>query len=330
MIIDNIISRAKMLQKTIVLPESMDERVVDAGIQAHKEGIAKIIFIGVREQIVNTFSNKDFLDIEFIDPKNFSDIEQYIDELYDMRKSKGMDLDEARMLLFNDYMYFACMLLLHGKADGVVSGAVHSTGEVLKPALQIIKAREDAKCVSAFFLMEVPNCEYGENGVFVFADSGLIQDPSVDELASIAASSAKSFESLVNSQAKVAFLSHSTYGSAKHSLVDKVREAVVITKREYPHLLCDGELQLDAAIDSSVAQKKAPDSNVAGQANVLIFPNLDAGNIGYKLVQRLARANAYGPITQGLRMPVNDLSRGASTDDILGVIAITVVQCDKN
>jgi phosphate acetyltransferase len=237
-----------------------------------------------------------------------------------------MTLEEARKLMLEDYMYYACMLVKDGKADGVVSGACHSSSNTLRPALQIIKTKKDTKLVSAFFLMVVPNCSYGENGVFIFADSGLVQNPNPEELAAIAESSSNSFELLVKKDAKVALLSHSTKGSASHEDVDKVLEALKIAKEEYPNLVIDGELQLDAAIVPEVAKLKAPDSKIAGHANVLVFPDLDAGNIGYKLVQRLANAEAYGPITQGIAAPVNDLSRGCSVDDIVGAVAITAVQ----
>ena len=223
-------------------------------------------------------------------------------------------------------MYYACLMVKAGDADGVVSGACHSTANTLRPSLQIIKTKPGTKLVSAFFLMVVPNCEYGADGAFVFADSGLEQNPDPEKLAAIAACSAESFELLVQEEARVAMLSHSTKGSAKHADVDKVVEATRIVKEQHPELNVDGELQLDAAIVPSVGASKAPDSKVAGKANVLVFPDLDAGNIGYKLVQRLAKAEAYGPITQGIAMPINDLSRGCSADDIVGVIAITCVQ----
>ena len=218
------------------------------------------------------------------------------------------------------------MLVKDGKADGVVSGACHSTSNTLRPALQIIKTAPGVELVSAFFLMVVPNCEYGSNGTFIFADSGLEQNPDSEKLASIAASSAKSFKLLVEKEPIVAMLSHSTKGSASHADVDKVVEATRIAKEKFPQYKIDGELQLDAAIVPEVAKSKAPDSEIAGHANVLIFPDLDAGNIGYKLVQRLAKAEAYGPITQGIASPVNDLSRGCSSEDIVGVVAITAVQ----
>ena len=223
-------------------------------------------------------------------------------------------------------MYFACMLVKENMADGIVSGACHSTANTLRPALQIIKTKKDAKLVSTFFLMEIPNCEYKEDGIYVFADCGLVQNPTREELASIAIDSAKSFENLTNEQACVALLSYSTKGSAKHADVDKVAEASNIAEQSAPAMLIDGELQLDAAIVPEVAKLKAKESKVAGKANVLIFPNLDAGNIGYKLVQRFAHADAYGPVTQGMAAPVNDLSRGCSVTDIVGTVAITAVQ----
>ncbi len=228
--------------------------------------------------------------------------------------------------MFKDYAYYGCLMIKNGDADGMVSGACHSTADTLRPCLQIIKTKPGTKLVSAFFLMVVPNCEYGANGTFVFADSGLNQNPSPEELAAIAKSSAETFELLVGEEPVVAMLSHSTMGSAKHADVDKVVEATKIAKEEYKDLKVDGELQLDAAIVPSVGASKAPNSEVAGKANVLVFPDLDAGNIGYKLVQRLAKAEAYGPVTQGIAKPVNDLSRGCSAEDIVGVVAITAVQ----
>ena len=267
--------------------------------------------------------------IKIISPKTDTITDKLINDLYELRKEKGLTLEQAKDLVMGDYMYYACMLVHEGLADGIVSGACHSTANTLRPALQIIKTAPDAKLVSAFFLMVVPNCEYGYNGTFIFGDAGLEQNPDPEKLAAIAASSAKSFELLTESKAITAMLSHSTKGSASHADVDKVVEAVKIAKEEYPDLVVDGELQLDAAIVPEVAKSKAPDSTVAGHANVLIFPDLDAGNIGYKLVQRLAKAEAYGPITQGIKKPVNDLSRGCSTSDIVGVVAITSVQASN-
>lgn len=326
--INNIKERAKKDKKTIVLPESMDLRVVQAAEKIINEEIADVILIGSKEEI-----DKFGCDVSkavIINPAIYEDTEYLINELVELRKNKGLTYEEAKDLLLNDYMYFACMLVKTGKADGVVSGACHSTSNTLRPALQIIKTKPDTELVSAFFLMTVPNCEYGYNGTFIFADSGLEQNPTPERLAAIAASSAESFKLLVEEEPMVAMLSHSTMGSAKHFDVDKVVEATRIAKEKYPQYKIDGELQLDAAIIPEVAKSKAPNSNVAGKANVLVFPDLDAGNIGYKLVQRLAKADAFGPICQGIAAPVNDLSRGCCVDDIVGVVAITSIQAQNN
>ena len=240
-----------------------------------------------------------------------------------------MTIDKARELITNDYMYFACMLVKLGYADGVVSGACHSTSNTLRPALQIIKTAPDVPLVSAFFLMETKEDALGDHGTLIFADSGLVEYPNSEELADIAGMSAASFEYLVGDEPLVAMLSYSTMGSAKSEYIDKVINATNIAKEKYSRYKIDGELQLDAAIVPEVAQRKAENSPVAGHANVLIFPNLDAGNIGYKLVERFAHANAYGPITQGIAYPVNDLSRGCSIEEIVGVVAITAVQAQK-
>ena len=328
--IENIKNRAKQDKKTIVLPESMDKRVMEAASKILSEGIANIIIIGTDEEIRESSNGFDISKATIINPYTSELTEYLILKLVELRKNKGMTYEEAKKLLLEDYMYYACMLVKDGKADGCVSGACHSTSNTLRPALQIIKTKPGVELVSAFFLMVVPNCEYGSNGTFVFADSGLEQNPDPVKLAAIAASSADSFKLLVQEEPKVAFLSHSTMGSAKHADVDKVVEAVSIAKEKYPQYKMDGELQLDAAIIPSVAASKAPNSNVAGQANVLVFPDLDAGNIGYKLVQRLAKAEAYGPVCQGIAAPVNDLSRGCSADDIVGVVAITAVQAQNN
>lgn len=317
-IMDEIKLRAKNNLKTIILPESEDERVVEAARIATNEQIAKIILIG--ETPVDN--------ILVINPKTYPDTNKMIDKLYELRKEKGLTYEEAKDLILNDHMYFACMLVYLGIGDGIVSGACHSTKNTLKPALQIIKTKPSSKLVSAFFLMNVPNCSYGSNGTFIFSDAGLNQNPTSEELAYIAKDSADSFELLTGKKSVTAFLSHSTYGSASHADVTKVVEAVKIAKNNYPDYLMDGEFQLDAAIVPEVSMKKAPESKIKGQANVLIFPDLDSGNIGYKLVERLAKAEAYGPITQGIKKPVNDLSRGCKTLDIVGVIAITSVQAE--
>lgn len=326
--IDKIKERAKNNIKRIVLPETMDVRVLEAAEKCMKEQIAEIILVGKNDEI-NELATKNNIDISkctIIDPYTSELSDKIYNELYELRKAKGMTLETAKETCLNDYMYYACMLVKLELADGVVSGACHSTANTLRPALQIIKTKPNAELVSAFFLMVVPDCEYGANGTFIFADSGLNQNPNSEELASIASSSAESFELLVEEEPIVAFLSHSTMGSAKHADVDKVVNAVNIAKEKYPNIKLDGELQADAALVPSVGESKAPNSEVAGHANVLLFPDLDAGNIGYKLVQRLAKAEAYGPITQGINKPVNDLSRGCSSDDIVGVVAITAVQ----
>ena len=324
--LDRIKERAKLNKKVIALPESMDRRTFLAAEAALKEGIADLIIIGSPEEVAKNSEGLDISGATIVDPKTNPKTEEYINTLVELRKSKGMTREQAEELLYNEYMYYACMMVKCGDADGVVSGACHSTSNTLRPSLQIIKTAPGTKLVSAFFVICVPDCEYGADGVFIFADSGLVQNPNPEELAAISASSAASFELLVEKEAIVAFLSHSTKGSAKHADVDKVLEAVAIAKEQFPNIKLDGELQLDAAIVPSVGESKAPGSEVAGHANVLIFPDLDAGNIGYKLAQRLAKAEAYGPITQGIAAPINDLSRGCSWEDIVGVIAITAVQ----
>ena len=328
-IIDVLKEKAKADKKTIVLPESEDRRTYEAAAKILKEGIANIVLVGTDEDVKKHGEGLDLTGIQVVDPATSDKTAAYIDKLVELRSKKGMTPEQAKEILLNQYLYYGVMMVKMGDADGMVSGACHSTADTLRPCLQILKTKPGTKLVSAFFLMEVPNCEFGENGTFVFADCGLNQDPNPEELAAIAASSAESFRSLVGAEPKVAFLSHSTKGSAKHALVDKVVEATKIAREQNPNLKLDGEMQLDAAIVPSVGEAKAPGSEVAGHANVLIFPNLDAGNIGYKLVQRLAKAEAYGPVTQGIAAPVNDLSRGCSADDIVGVVAITAVQCQN-
>ena len=329
--IDKLKERARNDIKRIVLPETMDVRVLEAASICAKEEIAKIVLIGKKEE-VEQLAKDNNIDISLttiVDPFTNELTEKLVTDLYELRKEKGMTLEQAKELLTTDYMYYACMLVHEDLADGVVSGACHSTANTLRPALQIIKTAPDAKLVSACFLMIVPDCEYGLNGTFIFGDCGLEQNPDPEKLAAIAASSSKTFELFTGEKAITAMLSHSTMGSAKHEHIDKVVEAVKIAKEQYPEYDIDGEFQLDAAIVPSIAESKAPGSKVAGHANTLIFPDLDAGNIGYKLVQRLAKAEAYGPLTQGIRKPINDLSRGCSTEDIVGVVAITAVQGQK-
>ena len=324
--IDQLKEKAKQNKKTIVLPETSDMRTIEAAGKVLAEGIANIILVGDKEDIMSRAGDIDLSGASFVDPKNYEKFDEYVDAFVEMRRKKGMTEARAKELLLTNVLYFGCIMVKAGDADGMVAGAVNSSANVLRAALQILKTAPDTKLVSAFFLVVVPNCEMGEHGTFIFSDAGLNQFPDARELAAIAESSAKSFELLVEAEPIVAMLSHSTKGSAHHPEIDKVIEACRIVNEECPNLKCDGELQSDAAIVPEVAASKAPGSDVAGKANVLIFPDLDAGNIGYKLVQRLAKADAYGPITQGIAKPVNDLSRGCSADDIVGVVAITAVQ----
>ncbi|NLP15445.1 MAG: phosphate acetyltransferase [Clostridiales bacterium] len=328
--IDDIKLRAKRNKKTIVLPETGDRRTLEAADKILSEDLADIVLIGNRDDIIKGAGGLDLSKAKIIDPQNAEKLETYTDLLFELRKNKGMTPEKARELLINQPLYFGVTMVKAGDADGMVAGAVYSTADVLRSALQVIRTAPGTKLVSAFFLMVVPNCEYGANGTFIFADSGLVQNPTAEELAEIAASSAKSFELLVEEEPIVGMLSHSTKGSASHPDVDKVIEATRIAKEANPDIKLDGEFQLDAAIVPSVGASKAPGSDVAGKVNVLVFPDLDSGNIGYKLTQRLAKAEAYGPITQGLDRPVNDLSRGCTADDIVGVVAITAVQAQAS
>ena len=328
--IDTIKERAKKDIKTIVLPETEDIRTLQATEKVLKEGFANIVLIGNVEK-TKELASKNQISIEgakIIDPSKSEKYDEYVNKFFELRQKKGVSIEKAKETMLNN-VYFGMMMVKCGDADGLVSGAAHSTADTLRPALQILKTAEGTKLVSAFFLMVVPNCEYGENGTFIFSDAGLNANPTSDELSEIAISSAKSFRQLVEKEPKVAMLSYSTYGSAKSDLIDKVVNATELVKEKEPSLQVDGELQLDAAIVKEIGEKKAPGSTVAGHANTLIFPDLNAGNIGYKLVQRLAKAEAYGPLCQGIAKPVNDLSRGCSSDDIVGVVAITAVQAQS-
>ncbi len=327
--LEQIVSRAKSEIKTIVLPESTDIRTIKAAAMIQEQGIAKVILIGNREEIKKLSGDLDISKAQIVDPADFDKFDEYVNTLYELRKSKGMTLEQAKKLLSENVLYFGIMMVKMGAADGMVAGAINSTGNTLRPALQILKTAPGAKLVSAFFIMVVPECDYGEKGVFVYGDSGLVENPNAEELSEIAIASSKSFKSLVQAEPVVAMLSYSTYGSAKSELTEKVVEATKLAKQKAPELQLDGELQADAAIVASVGQSKAPGSSVAGKANVLIFPDLNCGNISYKLTQRLAKADAYGPIIQGLARPVNDLSRGCSAEDIVGVVAITCVQAQN-
>ena len=330
--IEEIKKRAKQEIKTIVLPEAEDIRILQATEIALKEKYANIVLIGNKEKILEK-AKTNKVDIEgakIIEPEKSQDYEKYVNLLYELRKAKGMTIEKAKELVLNPVYYGMLMVKDEkSKVDGLVSGAIHSTADTLRPALQILKTAPNTKLVSAFFVMVVPNCEYGENGTFIFADSGLNEEPDSEKLSEIAISSSKSFEQLVGTQPKVAMLSYSTYGSANSASTEKVIEATKLVKEKEPNLLVDGELQLDAAIIPEVAEFKAKGSPLKGQANVLVFPDLGAGNIGYKLVQRLAKAEAYGPLCQGIAKPVNDLSRGCSSEDVAGVVAITAVQAQQ-
>ncbi len=325
--IEEMKKKASVSKKTIALPEATDVRVIEAAVTIEKEGFAHVILLGNEEEIRKVANENDYniTGLEIINPVTSPKYEEYVNAFYELRKLKGIDLNKAKATL-KDSVYFGMMMVKQGDCDGLVSGAIHSTADTLRPALQILKTAPNTKLVSAFFLMVVPNCEYGENGTFVFSDCGLNPNPNAEELSEIAISSAKSFEQLTGKTPRVGMLSFSTYGSAKSDSTEKVVEATNLVKQKMPEMLVDGELQLDAAIIPEVAKSKAPGSSVAGSANTLIFPNLDAGNIGYKLTQRLAKAEAYGPLCQGIAKPVNDLSRGCSAQDIVGVVAITAVQ----
>ncbi len=325
--------KARQELKTIVLPETEDVRILKGAEIVLKEGYAKIILLGNRDNILS-LANENNINLEnatIINPIESDKLDYYTNNLYELRKEKGMTYEEARKLLLENSRYFASMMVKMGDADGFVSGACHPTSDTLRPALQIIKGAPGVKTVSAFFIMCVPDKEFGDNGVLIFADCGMNENPSADQLSDIAISSVLSFKELVNSEdePKIAMLSYSTKGSAKSELTEKVIEATNLAHEKSPELLIDGEMQLDSAIIPEVAKLKAPNSHVAGYANILIFPDLNSGNIGYKLVQRFAHAEAYGPLCQGLAKPVNDLSRGCTAEDVAGVVAITAVQAQK-
>ena len=328
--IDTIKAKAKSDLKTIVLPESEDDRTLKAAETVVKEGFALPIIIGAEADVKASAERLgvSLEGVKILDNTKSSDIERYATLLAEIRAKKGMTFDQAKEILLSDRLTFGILMVKAGDADGLVSGACHTSADMLRPALQIIKTAPGRKVASIAFIFELPTTEFGENGILLCADCALMQDPNPEELAEIGAESAASFEALVAPEARVAFLCHSTKGSAKHPFVDKVTSAVAIAKEKYPDVLLDGELQLDAAIIPEVGASKAPGSPVAGKANVLIFPNLEAGNIGYKLIQRIGKANAYS-FLQGLAAPVNDLSRGCSVEEIVGVIAVTAVQAQQ-
>lgn len=321
-------SKAQESLRTVVLPEGDDPRTREAVVQIAQEGLANLVVLSEDasyiDEVATSFSEAKVC-VRALNHKEASNRETYAKALEELRKHKGLTYDAALTLL-DDALYYAVMMVKLGDAHGMVAGACHSTGDTLRPALQILKTAPGAKLVSSFFVMDVPNCEFGDQGTFIFGDCGLNEFPDAEGLANIAVSSAASWRVLFGTEPKVAMLSYSSKGSAKSEAVDKVAEATRIAHELEPGLALDGELQLDAAIVPKVAASKAPESNVAGSADILIFPDLNAGNIGYKLVQRLAHAEAYGPVLQGIAAPVNDLSRGCSAEDIVGVVAITAVQ----
>lgn len=321
--LESMIERARADRKVIVLPEGDDARTLEAASEILARDVADLIILGDADAIAA--SGYDLAGAQVIDPRASELREPLAAELCELRRAKGMTPEQA-MALMDDVLYFGVMMVKTGRADGMVAGACHATGDVLRPCLQILKTAPGVKLVSSFFVMVVPDCDLGQDGTFIFSDCGLEVQPDAERLAHIAVNSARSWQTLIGTEPAVALLSHSSHGSARNDDAAKVVEATALARELAPGLALDGELQLDAAIVPEVGASKAPSSPVAGRANVLVFPDLDAGNIGYKLVQRLAKAEAYGPITQGIAAPVNDLSRGCSAADIVGVIAITCVQ----
>jgi phosphate acetyltransferase len=326
-LLDRVKEKAVRLNKKVVLPEGTESRTLKAAQIATEKKIARITLLGDQKQVNDSAKalgvNLD--GIEVIDPKQADCLQDYINEYYLLRKHKGVDLEKAKELMM-DPLFFASMMVRNGAADGEVAGALNSTGDVLRPALQIVRTAPGISTVSGSFIMIVPNCTYGSEGLFVFADCAVIPNPSAEQLVDIAVSSAETAEVLCDLNPVIGMLSFSTKGSASHELVDKVKTATNLLKEKYPELAVEGELQADAAIVPQVGATKAPNSTVAGKCNVLIFPDLQAGNISYKLVERLAKATAIGPILQGMARPVTDLSRGCNVDDIVNAIAMTAVR----
>ena len=331
-LIEDIIARAKSDKQRIVLPESTDERTLQAADLIIKDGVAEIVLIGNESEIKEKAKSLNLSNIDraiIVNPENNDKKEVYINLLVELRKNKGMTPEKAEQLV-KDPLYLACLMIKNGDVDGEIAGAENTTGNVLRPALQIIKTLPGIKVVSGAFLMFTPFTEYGENGVLLFADCAVLPNPNANELAQIALTSAQTWRALVGAEPRVAMLSFSTKGSAQHEMVDKVAEATKIAKEMDPALIIDGELQADAAIVPNISKSKAPDSPLLGKANVLVFPSLETGNIAYKLVQRLGNAEAIGPVLQGMAAPVSDLSRGCSVEDIYRMVAVTANQAIEN
>ncbi len=328
-LIESIKENARKELKTIVLPESEDERVLKATQIVLKEKTANVILIGNEETIKSDAAScgANIEGATIIDPKSFDKIDAYIDELVELRKKKGLSKEEATEIMTTEPRFFGCMMVRLGDADGLVAGSNSPTADVLRAAIQVIKTAPGINTVSSTFIMETADGKFGDNGLILFADCAVNPEPNAEQLADIASATAATAKSVVGLEPRVAMLSFSTMGSAKHPLVDKVQFACGILEDREVDFAYDGEMQADAAIVEAIGAKKAPNSSVAGKANVLVFPDLQSGNIGYKLVQRFAGAAAHGPIVQGLNKPVNDLSRGCSVEDISNLVAITATQC---
>jgi phosphate acetyltransferase len=326
-LLDRVKEKAVRLNKKVVLPEGTESRTLKAAQIATEKKIARITLLGDQKQVNDSAKalGVNLNGIEVIDPKQADCLQDYINEYYLLRKHKGVDLEKAKELMM-DPLFFASMMVRNGAADGEVAGALNSTGDVLRPALQIVRTAPGISTVSGSFIMIVPNCTYGSEGLFVFADCAVIPNPNAEQLVDIAVSSAETAAVLCDLTPVIGMLSFSTKGSASHELVDKVKSATKMLKEKYPDLAVEGELQADAAIVPEVGATKSPSSSVAGKCNVLVFPDLQAGNISYKLVERLAKATAIGPILQGMARPVTDLSRGCNVDDIVNAIAMTAVR----
>ena len=326
--IEKIILKAKSTVRHIVLPEGSEPRTVQASALIVERGIAKVTLLGNPEEIkaVAKETNTNLDGVNILNPVTSEKVEEYTNVLFEMRKSKGLTEEQAKELIVGNTLYFGTVMVQVGDADGLVAGAINSTSNVLRPALQIIKAAPGMKVVSSCFIMDFPDKSWGEDGVMIYADCGVIPDPTAEELVAIALASAETGVSLLDFNPRIAMLSFSTKGSASHPAVTKMQEATALTKAAAPDLIIDGELQGDAALVKEVADLKAPGSPLKGEANILIFPDLGAGNICYKLSQRLTGGESYGPIIQGLAKPVSDLSRGCSVEEIVNVVAITAAK----